>query len=123
MFKELDKLLKTQQGLTKEKYYMICEQLGQEPDPNKVPKDLSDMPHVVQVANIIYKSLSDVFIPLGMTGSIFGGKDYSALPVFFDIYEVRSPRDKELVTDIILHMEKKAIEQAVAERKRNASKK
>ncbi|AXQ66755.1 tail assembly chaperone [Vibrio phage vB_VpS_PG07] len=58
-----------------------------------------------------------------MTGSIFGGKDYSALPVFFDIYEVRSPRDKELVTDIILHMEKKAIEQAVAERKRNASKK
>jgi hypothetical protein len=53
-----------------DKYLLICEQLGQEPDPDKMPLDTSDFPEEVQVAFFVFNMLSDVFE--GMSGSYMG---------------------------------------------------
>lgn len=110
-------MLKTPDGLNKEKYLMMCEQMGTEPDPDRFPIEMSDMPYVVQLAYSIYQALPEYYISLGMSGSIFGGKDKASLKSLLDIYEVKDARDKQLILDVILHLEKKAVLQAQAKAK------
>ena len=35
-------------------YLKICEELGEEPDPNKMPPEMSDFPYEVQMAFLIH---------------------------------------------------------------------
>ena len=63
--------------MDKNKYLMMCEQLGQEPNPKEIPADFNDFPKEVQDAIIIYGILPDVWEGFGGT---FLGKDYSILP-------------------------------------------
>ena len=46
--------------MDKEKYLRLCEQLGQEPDPAKMPLEISVFPEEVQVAFFVYDRLSEV---------------------------------------------------------------
>ena len=48
---------------------MLCEQLGQEPDPEKMPLETSVFPHEVQVAFFIFELLPDKWD--GMSGYYF----------------------------------------------------
>ena len=68
---------------------MLCEQLGQEPDPTKMPLELSDFPGEVQVAFFMFSLLPDHWE--GMSGT-YMGKYWDGIDYFFKLYEVDNPR-------------------------------
>lgn len=80
-------------------YLRLCEQLGEEPDPNKMPPDRSEFPQEVQEAFLIHDLLPDRWE--GMSGSYLG-KDYSALSCMLDIYQVK---DQQTVILFLKHIE------------------
>ena len=67
----------------------MCEQLGQMPDPDKMPLEVSAFPDEVQVAFFMFNMLSDRWD--GMSGSYLG-KDWSHCDYLFSLYEVEDPR-------------------------------
>jgi hypothetical protein len=73
-----------------EKYLRICEQLGEEPDPQKMPLTEQDFPAEVQVAFFMFNLLSDVWE--GMSGT-YMGKDWSSCSLVFDIYQIENRRE------------------------------
>lgn len=101
---------------------MICEQMGQEPDPAKFPIEMGDMPHVFLIAFTIFRTLPDIYVSLGMEGSALSGKDLSALKPLLDIYEVTDSRTTQLILDIVMYLNDKAVKKAAAERKQRAKK-
>lgn len=68
---------------------MLCEQLGQEPDPDKMPLELSEFPEEVQVAFFMFSLLPDHYE--GMSGT-YMGKYWDGLEYFFKVYEVDNPK-------------------------------
>ena len=64
------------------------EQLGKEPELDRMPADFEDFPYFVQLAITIYHILPDNWE--GFSGT-FLGKDYSLLPYLMDLYEVDDP--------------------------------
>jgi hypothetical protein len=72
-----------------DQYLEICEQLGTEPDPQKMPLTESSFPTEVQVAFFMFNLLSDVWE--GMSGT-YCGKDWSHCSQLFDIYNVEDPK-------------------------------
>ena len=73
-----------------EKYLRLCEQLGEEPDPAKMPLEPSDFPEEVQVAFFMFGLLPDHWE--GMSGT-YMGKYWDGINYFFNIYEVEKPRE------------------------------
>jgi|TARA_R110002167_G_C12509255_1_gene637091 hypothetical protein len=67
------------------KYLLICEQLGEEPDPERMPLEASAFPAEVQVAFLLYGYLSDVWE--GMSGS-YMGKNWNSVELLFNVYEI-----------------------------------
>lgn len=102
---------------------MICEQMNITPDPDKFPLELSDMPYQVQLAITIFQSLPDRFNSLGMEGSMYAGKDLASFGTLLEIYEITDSRDRQLILDVILHLDKKSIDRARAELQRRSKKK
>ena len=72
-----------------DQYLEICEQLGQEPDPQKMPLTESDFPAEVQVAFFMFNLLSDNWE--GMSGS-YMGKDWSHCSQLFQIYGIEDQK-------------------------------
>ena len=68
---------------------LLCEQLGEEPDPTKMPLEPSDFPEEVQVAFFMFSLLPDH--GEGMSGT-YMGKYWDGLDYFFKVYEVENPR-------------------------------
>jgi hypothetical protein len=87
--KLLVKLVRQTGDMDVDKYLRVCEQLGQEPDSDKMPLDASDFPAEVQVAFFISGMLSDVWD--GTSGS-YMGKDWSHADQLFKLYEVEEPK-------------------------------
>lgn len=94
--------------IDKEKYFFICEQMGHTPDPTKIPLDLGDFPEIVHIGMAIFNSLRDHYIPAEIP--VYTGKDLTALPVLFDIYEITSTVDKEFILRIINILDREAVE-------------
>lgn len=67
----------------------ICEQLGQEPDPAKMPLSISEFPEEVQVAFFVFSLLPDHWE--GMSGS-YMGKYWDGIDYYFKVYEVEEPK-------------------------------
>ena len=65
----------------------ICEQLNEEPDPEKMPVSPSIFPEEVQSAFFIYNLLEDNWD--GTSGS-YMGKVYSNLEFLFKLYEINN---------------------------------
>lgn len=81
------------------------EQLGREPNMAKCPPGADDFPEIVQIAITIFNSLGNrVYPEVG-----FIGKEYSALPIYLDMYDVT---DIDLVMDIIAKLEAHAIKKS-----------
>lgn len=72
-----------------DKYLKICEQLGEEPDPEKMPLDASDFPEEVQVAFFVFNMLSDVWE--GMSGS-YMGKNWTDAEFIFKVHEIQDKK-------------------------------
>jgi len=68
---------------------LICYQLGEEPDPAKMPLETLDFPSEVQVAFFIFGFLEDIWD--GMSGS-YMGKNWNNIEYLFNLYEVHEPR-------------------------------
>ena len=64
---------------------MLCEQLGEEPDPTKMPLELSEFPEEVQVAFFIFSLLPDHYE--GMSGT-YMGKYWDGIEYYFKLYEI-----------------------------------
>jgi len=69
---------------------LLCEQLGQEPDPAKMPLEPSDFPEEVQVAFFMFSLLPDRWE--GMSGT-YMGKDWTPLEYAFKIYKVYNEQE------------------------------
>ena len=63
----------------------MCHQLGQEPDPDEMPPEISDFPLEIQEAFVIHAMLPDRWD--GASGS-YMGKDWSPLNDLLNIQEV-----------------------------------
>lgn len=93
-------------GITKERYLLMCEQLGEPVDYEKMPVDASDLPYYVHLAYEIFGRLPDIRV--GMD-AVFAGKDLTSLPVFFDVYEIDCPSDRKRILDSISLINNRAI--------------
>jgi len=92
----------TEQGMTRDKYFSMCDQLNQEPNPTRIPPDLEDFPVDVQKALIIFNKLGDrVVADIG-----YLGKDYTQLPVYFDAYNITN---KRLCLEVLLRLDSRLI--------------
>lgn len=101
--------------MTRESYFNMCEQLGTEPDPDKIPPDIQDLPESVQTSIIIFNTLGDrVYPEIG-----YIGKDYTNLPILFDIYGVE---DRELALDVLTFLDSRAIKTSSEELKKQYDK-
>lgn len=87
-----------------DKYLLVCEQLGQEPDPAKMPLDPSDFPEEVQVAFFMFSLLPDYWE--GMSGT-YMGKHWNGVDYFFDLYDVA---ERKTVFYIMKTYERKLVE-------------
>jgi len=86
-------------GITKEKYFEICEVTNSEVEPDKIPIDFSDLLIDTQVAMAIVQMLPDKWD--GASGS-YQGKDLSILPFLVEVYEIENKLDiVSLITIII----------------------
>ena len=69
---------------------LLCEQLGEEPDPTKMPLELSVFPEEVQVAFFMFSLLPDHYE--GMSGT-YMGKYWDGIEYFFKLYETHNPKE------------------------------
>jgi hypothetical protein len=88
--------------MTRERYFKMCEQLGQEPKENEIPPDIEDFPEVAIEAMNTFSNLGDrVYPEIG-----YMGKDFTTLPYYIDMYEIK---DTELFLEILTYLESRAI--------------
>jgi hypothetical protein len=70
------------------------EQVGKEPDPEKIPIGVDDLSFDCQIAISIYNRLgSRIYGDVG-----FVGKDYTNLPILIEVYSIKN---KELLIDLL----------------------
>jgi hypothetical protein len=101
--------------MTRERYFKMCEQLGQEPVESEIPPDWEDFPDIVLVAMTTFSSLGDKVMPdIG-----YLGKDFTNLPHYLDIHEIE---DKELFLEILTYLESRAINHSQEQLKREREK-
>lgn len=104
-------------------YLALCEQLGEEPDPTRMPLELSEFPELVQVAFFVFSLLPDNWD--GMSGS-YMGKYWDGLEYYFKLYEVEDPKTVLYVMKmyegiIVSHRANKAEQKRKAEEKKRKS--
>jgi hypothetical protein len=85
----LERFVRQSTEIDVEKYLKICEQLGEEPDPEKMPLAASAFPDEVQMAFFIFDLLSDRWD--GMSGT-YMGKDWVDCSFIMDLYEVENKK-------------------------------
>ncbi len=101
--------------MSKDKYLQMCFDLNEEPDMDKCPPDLEDLPTDVQKGILVYGKLGDkIAADIG-----YLGKDLTSLPILMDLYEIDS---KELFIETILLLDQKMIEKSAAAMKRERDK-
>lgn len=93
----------------------MCEQLGVPPKVEEIPADWDDLPEIAQLAINMFNQLGDRIYP--EIGYI--GKDYSNLDLLISLNEII---DKELLLDILLWLDNRAIKQSSEKLKREYDK-
>lgn len=93
-----------------ETYLKICEQLGQEPDPARIPPDLDDFPFDVQNAIIVFNKLGDrVMADIG-----YIGKDYTAIDLHMKVMGVQN---ENIFVETLLRLDERLIKKSAQEMK------
>lgn len=93
--------------MTREKYFAMCEQTGEEPDPDKIPPEIQNFPIDVQKAITIYNKLTDrVLADIG-----YLGKDYTTLPLYMEAHDVQN---KKIFLESIARLDAKVITKSAA---------
>lgn len=101
--------------MTRERYFKMCEQLGQEPKKDEIPPDWEDFPDIAVQAMNTFSMLGDRVVPdVG-----YMGKDFTNLSYYIEIYEIE---DTELFLEILTYLESRAIKQSQEQLKREREK-
>lgn len=94
-----------------ETYLKICEQTGEEPNPDKIPPTLEDFPYDVQAAIIVFSKLGD-----RVEGNVgYLGKDFTTLPLHMKIMKVDN---EEIFLETLLKLDQRLIERSAQELQR-----
>lgn len=102
-------------GMTRDKYFAMKEQLGQEPVESEIPPDLEDFPEIVNYAISTFNLLGDKVYPeIGYTG-----KDYTNLPYILEIYNID---DKEYFLELLNWLDARAIKKSSEQMKKEYEK-
>lgn len=101
--------------MTAERYIETCKQLGVPVDERKMPPHIEDFPTYVHAAMNLFNILPDTYS--GGMEPIFSGKDFSALPTLFNIYNVEE-EDYRYIMDVILILINYSRKKAVADAKK-----
>ena len=80
-------------GIDIDKYLAVCEQLNQEPDPEKMPPSMDSFPLEVQEAFFLHRMLSDRWD--GSSG-FYMGKDISAFGTYLRCIQYNRPKTDTL---------------------------
>ena len=102
---------------------LLCEQLGEKPDPAKMPLEPSDFPEEVQVAFFMFSLLPDHWE--GMSGT-YMGKYWDGIDYFFKLYEVEKPKEilyfmKLYESEIVSYRAEKADQKRKADQRKTKS--
>lgn len=81
--------------MTKEQYLEMCEMMQQDPVPEHMPVEISDLPYDAQLAYSIFVSLNDNWE--GMSGSYLGKQ----LQGISEIMDIMGIEDKKETLEII----------------------
>jgi hypothetical protein len=104
-------------GMTRDRYFEMQEQMGQDPEEDMVPPDMEDLPEVCHLAIDMYNRLGDrVYPEIG-----FIGKDYTKLTTYIKMQGV-DENDKEFLLEIIEWLDSRAIKQSAEQLKREYAK-
>ena len=91
----LDSYFKNAQaGVTKEMYFEICEQMGNNPIEDEIPVEIDDFPDEIQEAMNIYFRLRDDWD--GFSGT-YMGKNFTGLADILDIYQISKENRQDLL--------------------------
>jgi len=101
--------------MSKDKYLEVQQQLGREPDPERCPPGIEDLPEIIVNAIEIFNSLGDrVYPEIG-----YIGKDYTNLPILMKIYKIDNA---ELLIEALLRLDSQAIKKSQDQLKREYEK-
>lgn len=101
--------------MTREKYFTMMEQLGQEPKEHEIPPDGDDLPEIITDAINTFNMLNDrIYSDVG-----YIGKDYTNLNHFIDLYKIV---DKEYFLEILHWLDSRAIQKSSEHLKREHEK-
>lgn len=104
-------------GVDPDKYLAMCEALGDTPDLDKLPPNWDSFPWYVHTSMEIFNALPDTYS--GGMSPVFTGKNYSSLPVMYDLYLV-GDEDKMKIFEVLRFLDNRAREQAIKEAKKAA---
>jgi len=85
--------------VSKEKYLLLCESLGTEPNPEAMPLELEDFPDIVGQGLQIFNDLRDTYVPGEYP--CYNGKDLSSLEILYNIYEIHDVRERQIILRVI----------------------
>ena len=116
LLKRLEKLFQNSDTkMTRDRYFELCEQMGNEPILEEIPPDWDDLPEIVVYAVNTFNLLGDRIYPeIGYTG-----KDYTNLSHYIELYEIE---DKEFFLQILSWLDSRAIKKASEEMKKQYEK-
>jgi hypothetical protein len=98
-------------GMTKDKYLLICNQLGEEPSEERCPPDFDDFPSTLQQAIEVFNKLGDrVYPDIG-----YMGKDYTSLELHMRVAKVDN---EELFLEALLRLDAHLIKRSSEELKK-----
>jgi hypothetical protein len=101
--------------MTQERYLLMCEQLGKEPNLEEMPPDWNDFSPLVHQLIDIFNKLGDRVI--GDIGYI--GKDFTNLNLLLDVFGIE---DREFAIEFICWLDSRAIKKASESLKRERDK-
>ncbi len=84
--------------MSKDAYFDMCDQLGEEPIEEEIPLDSSDFPYLVQLSFLVYSKLRDIWDPMG---GKYLGKDYALVFKLFDLYQIEDQEERLLAMDFL----------------------
>ena len=97
--------------MTKDKYLLVCEQMGTEPSEEKCPPDYGDFPLPLQQAIEVFNRLGDrVYPDIG-----YMGKDYTALPLHMKVIGVT---EEDIFLEALVRLDAHMIKQSSEQLKR-----
>jgi len=98
----------------------MCEQLGVDPDPKRLPPSLNVFPEEVQNAFIVFNHMPDRWD--GASGTYLG-KDWSSIEFFLNLFEIE---DKKVVVFFLSKVESfysKAMNEKIEQKRKQQERK